>query len=203
MKQFIMSCVHQVCRGLPCCAILCPVWAQPVTGTTTITATVVASSCVGSILSGQQRSGTGNVDFGVINPQARRAPARSFSLLLSEYEGGETGCSAFLAYGRQQNVATLTFGDLSNAQLDAQGVVTRYRDGVASPVRVRVRPKDAEATFAQAGGPGYITADFNQLQYPVDFAAKGRFDFSAALSGLENAPSGEFTGTLTVTVVYR
>ncbi|MEG2734330.1 MAG: fimbrial protein [Hafnia sp.] len=171
--------------------------------TTTITATVVASSCVGHIVAGLQRSTSGSVDFGVINPKTRAAPARPFSLVLSEYEGGETGCSAFQAYGRTQNVATLTFGDLSQTQLDVQGVVTRYSDDTTSPIRVRVVPTNTEAQFTQSGGPGYITAGFNQIQYPIDFAAKGQFDFSASLSGLENARAGAFSGTLTLTVAYR
>lgn len=177
-------------------------WAQSVS-TTNITATVVASSCVGHIVTGLQRSTSGTVDFGVINPKTRAAPIRPFSLVLSEYEGGETGCSAFLAYARQQNIATLTFGDLSQTQLDTQGVVTRYSDDSASSIRVRVAPTNSEAQFVQSGGPGYITAGFNQVQYPIDFAAKGQFDFSASLAGLENARSGAFSGTLTLTVVYR
>ena len=177
-------------------------WAQSVS-TTTITATVVASSCVGRVVTGLQRSSSGTVDFGVINPKTRTAPVRTFSLLLSEYEGGETGCSAFEAYGRVQNVATLTFGDLSQTQLDTQGVVTRYSDDSASPIRVQVVPTNSEAQFVQSGGPGYITAGFNQVQYPIDFAAKGQFDFSAALAGLERARAGAFSGTLTLTVVYR
>jgi type 1 fimbria pilin len=123
--------------------------------------------------------------------------------MLSESEGGETGCSAFQAYGRQQNVATLTFGDLSQTQLDSQGVVTRYTDDTTSPIRVQVMPTNAEAQFVKSGGPGYITVDYNQLQYPIDFAAKGQFDFSASLIGLKNASSGAFSGTLTLTVIYR
>lgn len=126
-------------------------WAQSVS-TTNITATVVASSCVGHIVTGLQRSTSGTVDFGVINPKTRAAPIRPFSLVLSEYEGGETGCSAFLAYARQQNIATLTFGDLSQTQLDTQGVVTRYSDDSASSIRVRVAPTNSEAQFVQSEG---------------------------------------------------
>ncbi|MFV8986175.1 fimbrial protein [Serratia fonticola] len=170
---------------------------------TTITATVVASSCVGRIVSGVQRSTVGIIDFGVINAKTKAAPVRPFSLLLSEYADGEIGCSAFRAYAQQQNIATLTFGDLSQTQLDSQGVITRYSDDSASPIRIQVAPRNQEAQFVQPGGPGYITAGFNQLQYPVDFATKGQFDFIASLTGLGQAKAGSFTGALTLTVAYR
>lgn len=200
-KYYLTACIALLFSALPWACL-----AQSV-DTTTVTATVVASSCVGHIVTGQQRAqsgtGTGTVDFGMINPNTRAAPVRTFSLMLSEYEGGETGCSAFEAYGRVQNMATLTFGDLSQTQLDTQGVVTRYSDDSVSPVRVRVTPVNPEARFVQSGGAGYITADFSQVQYPVDFAARGQFDFSATLVGLDKARAGAFSGTLTLTVAYR
>lgn len=173
--------------------------------TTRITATVVASSCLGKISAQGLRSNTNVIDFGVINPKAstRSIPTHNFSLTLSEYEGGDVGCSAFQAYGQDHQYATITFGDLNNAQLDAQGVVTRYVDGDPSTVRVLVSPIDPEARFDKSEAPGFMTSTHNTLTYPVDFAAKGKFDFSARLANTENAKPGKFTGTLTLTIEYR
>ncbi|MEQ5635435.1 hypothetical protein AB7179_11470 [Providencia manganoxydans] len=178
-----------------------------VTNTTTLTATIVASSCVGEILtlnsSGRAAGNAGTVDFGVINPKSRAAPVRQFSLRLSEVVGGKTGCSAFEAYGRQYPVATLSFGDAGNTQLDEAGVILRYDDGSDTHMRVRVSPLNAEGTFPTAGAPGYVTATHAQVTYPIPFAVKGMFDFQAILSEWQAAKSGAFSGTLTVTVVYR
>lgn len=72
--------------------VTCGVFAS-VTNTTTLTATIVASSCVGEILtlnsSGRAAGNAGTVDFGVINPKSRAAPVRQFSLRLSEVVGGK------------------------------------------------------------------------------------------------------------------
>lgn len=178
-----------------------------VTSTTTLTATIVASSCVGEILtlnsSGRTAGNTGTVDFGVINPKSRAAPVRQLSLRLSEVVGGKTGCSAFEAYGRQYPVATLSFGDASNTQLDEAGVILRYDDGSDTHMRVRVSPLNAEGTFPTSGAPGYVTATHSQVIYPIAFAAQGMFDFQATLSQWQAAKSGAFSGALTVTVVYR
>lgn len=171
--------------------------------TTRITATIVASSCQGAISTNGQRGASGMIDFGVINPKLRAAPVETFSLILTEYTGGEVGCSAFDAYAQTYAFATLTFGDLSNQQLDSQGVVTRYEDGSASPIRVRVSPTNSEARFTRESGPGFVTQGDNILLYPVDFAARGQFDFQASLVNVEEAKAGKFTGTLTLTLVYR
>ncbi len=120
--------------------------------TTRITATVVVSSCQGSIVANGQRGITGMIDFGVINPRLRETPVETFSLMLSEYDGGDIGCSAFEVYARTNVFATITFGDLSNHQLDEQGVVTRYDDGSVSPLRVRVTPTNPEARFTAVDG---------------------------------------------------
>lgn len=178
-----------------------------VMNTTTLTATIVASSCVGEILtlnsSGRAAGNADTVDFGVINPKSRAAPVRQFSLRLSEVVGGKTGCSAFEAYGRQYPVATLSFGDASNTQLDESGVILRYDDGSDTHMRVRVSPLNAEGTFPTTGAPGYVTATHAQVTYPIPFAAKGMFDFQATLSEWQAAKSGAFSGALTVTIVYR
>lgn len=181
--------------------------ATPQTTTTTITATIVASSCVGEILTetsaGRTASSPGTVDFGVINPKTRSAPTRTFSLRLSETVGGETGCSAFEAYGRQYPSAMLTFGDIGETQLDEQGVILRHDDGTDARLRVRVTPLNVEGTFITTGGPAYITASNKQVVYPIEFATKGLFDFQASLSQWDGVKSGRFSGALTVTVVYR
>lgn len=178
-----------------------------VTSTTTLTATIVASSCVGEILtlnsSGRAAGRAGTVDFGVINPKSRTAPVRQFSLRLSEMVGGKTGCSAFEAYGRQYPVATLSFGDAGNTQLDDAGVILRYDDGTDTRMRVRVSPLNAEGTFPTSGAPGYVTATHSHVVYPIAFATQGMFDFQATLSQWQAAKSGAFSGALTVTVVYR
>ncbi|MGG4608568.1 hypothetical protein [Providencia sp. Me31A] len=175
--------------------------------TTTLTATIVASSCVGEILtpnsSGRAEGSAGTVDFGVINPKSRVAPVRQFSLRLSEVIGGKTGCSAFEAYGRQYPVAILSFGDVGQTQLDDAGVILRNDAGIDTQMRVQVRPLNAEGIFLKPGAPGYITATHSQVTYPIAFAVQGLFDFQATLSQLNNAKSGRFSGALTVTVVYR
>lgn len=178
-----------------------------ITQTTTLTATVVASSCVGEIITptqtGRAEGQSGTVDFGVINPKARSAPVRFFSLRLSEFAGGDTGCSAFEAYGRQYPVATLTFGDVGQRQLDENGVILRYDDGSDAQLRVQVSPQDAEGIFVQSGAPGYITSTYTDVAYPIAFATKGLFGFQAALSQWAQVKSGRFSGSLTVTVAYR
>lgn len=171
--------------------------------TTRITATIVASSCQGVIATNGQRGTTGMIDFGVINPKLRAAPVENFSLILTEYDGGDIGCSAFEVYARTNVFATITFGDLSNHQLDERGVVTRYDDGNVSPLRVRVTPTNPEARFVTTDGPGFITQSHREVQYPVDFAARGQFDFQASLDGVDEAKAGKFTGTLTLTLIYR
>ncbi|WP_272662698.1 hypothetical protein [Providencia sp. PROV111] len=179
----------------------------PATGlaetTTRITATIVASSCQGVIATNGQRGTTGMIDFGVINPKMRAVPVENFSLILTEYDGGDIGCSAFEVYARTNAFATITFGDLSNHQLDARGVVTRYDDGSVSPLRVRVTPVDPEARFMTTDGPGFITQSHRDVQYPVDFATRGKFDFQASLDGVDEAKAGKFSGTLTLTLIYR
>lgn len=177
------------------------------TSTTTLTATLVASSCVGEILTlntaGRAADKTGTVDFGVINPKSRTLPVRQFSLRLSEMVGGKTGCSAFEAYGRQYPVATLSFGDAGLTQLDDAGVILRYDDGTDTRMRVRVSPLNVEGDFPTSGAPGYVTATHSQVTYPIAFAVQGLFDFQATLSQWHEAKSGRFSGSLTVTVVYR
>nr|WP_181375447.1 hypothetical protein [Pectobacterium carotovorum] len=172
-----------------------------------MTATIVASSCVGEIITataqGRTAGAPGTVDFGVVNPKARSVPAQPFSLRLSEFMGGETGCSAFEAYGRQYPVATLSFGDIGHTQLDENGVILRYDDGSDARLRVRISPTNVEGTFVQTGSPGYITSAYTEVAYPIAFATKGQFDFQAVLSQWDRVKPGRFSGSLTVTVVYR
>lgn len=175
--------------------------------TTTLTATIMASSCAGEILipklTGQAAGDAGTVDFGVINTKNHRAPTRQFSLRLSEMMTGKTGCSAFEVYGRQYPVATLSFEDVGQAKLDDAGVILRYDDGTDTRMRVRVSPLNAEAIFPSFEAPGYVTATHARVNYPIKFAAQGLFDFQAALSQWQEVKSGRFSGSLTVTVVYR
>lgn len=181
--------------------------AVPMTTTTMLTATLVASSCVGEVVTvgaeGRSAGTAGTVDFGVINPKVRSAPVRTFALRLSETVGGETGCSAFEAYGRQYPVATLSFGDLGGTQLDEDGVILRWDDGRDAGLRVRVTPLDIEGVFPKSGAPGYVTATHSAIDYPITFAAKGLFAFQATLSQWKGKKSGAFSGALTVTVAYR
>lgn len=176
------------------------------TTTTMLTATIVASSCVGEVVTssanGRGTGMPGTVDFGVIHPKTKTAPLRTFSLRLSEVIGGK-GCSAFEAYGRQYPVATLMFGDIGQTQLDDNGVILRRDDGSDARLRVRVTPTNAEAIFAKTGGPGYITSTYTDVAYPIAFATQGLFDFQAELSQWDGAKSGRFNGSLTVTVAYR
>lgn len=184
-----------------------PGLATPQTATTMLTATVVASSCVGEIVTpnaaGRAGGQAGTVDFGVINPKHRVAPARQFTLRLSETVGGASGCSAFEAYGRQYPVATLRFGDVGGTQLDENGVILRDDDGADTRMRVQVTPLNVEGGFPLSGAPGYVTASHAAVTYPIAFAAQGVFDFQAVLSHWQAAKSGRFHGALTVTVVYR
>ncbi|WP_272663261.1 MULTISPECIES: hypothetical protein [unclassified Providencia] len=177
------------------------------TTTTTLTATIVASSCVGEIITtgseGRVAEGSGTVDFGVVNPKTRQAPIRIFSLRLSESVGGKAGCSAFEAYGRKYPVATLSFGDVGNTQLDDRGVILRDDYGSDTTLRVQIEPLDAEGKFIQSHGPRYITASNAHITYPIVFAAKGLFGFQATLSQWDRVRPGRFNGSLTVTVVYR
>lgn len=178
-----------------------------VTTTTTLTATIVASSCVGEIRTQnrtlQENSATGLVDFGVIHSKLRVAPVRQFSLLLFESLGGDVGCSAFEAYGRQYPVATLTFGDLGQTQLDEGGVIMRDENGNDAVIRALVTPLNTEAKFLQSDAAEYISVTNFSITYPIEFAVKGQFDFQASLVNLDKAKPGKFSGTLTVTVVYR
>ena len=175
--------------------------------TTRLTATIVASSCVGEIVTASSRDrmtgGPSNVDFGVVNPKSRSIPAQHFSLRLSESIGGASGCSAFEAYGRQYPVATLSFGDIGHTQLDEYGVILRNDDGSDAWLRVQVTPLNVEGFFVKTGSKGYITSEYTDIAYPIAFATKGQFDFQAVLSRWEQVKPGRFSGALTVTVVYK
>ncbi|MEM8183457.1 hypothetical protein Q4R69_17115 [Morganella morganii subsp. sibonii] len=196
---------------IPCMVL----WAGFVSGTkaaqqttvTTLTATIVASSCTGEIITtgteGNAAGSSGTVDFGVLSPDAQNAPVRTFSLRLSESAGGEAGCSAFEAYGRQYPSATLTFGDSGNTQLDENGVILHLDDQSDARLRVQVSPLNDEGTFEKTGGKSYITASNTKINYPIAFAARGLFDFKAVLSQWDGVKPGRFSGALTVTVVYQ
>lgn len=79
----------------------------------------------------------------------------------------------------------------------------RDDNGGDTRLRVRVTPLNAEGTFPQSGAPGYVTATYNAVVYPIAYASQGVFDFQATLSQWAKVKSGRFSGALTVTVVYR
>jgi len=171
--------------------------------TTRISATIMMSSCQGSISEDGTRETVGGVDFGTINPKLRNTSVKIFSLVLKEFADAEMGCRAFDAYAETDASVILIFGDLSNGQLDEQGVVTRYEDGRLSPIRVRISPMNSAAHFATDTAPKFVNQENNILLYPVKFTGRGQFNFQASLVNTEMAEAGKLTGTLTLTLVYQ
>lgn len=113
----------------------------------------------------------------------------NFTVRLFESGASVQGCSAFSA----GQIATLHFGN--PGQLDAGGVVTQ---GAAQNVRIDVRAIDSQADFR-----GRIVAGQNSINYPVDFAAKGQFRFSAHPVMPDNVRAGEYNGALAFVVSYQ
>lgn len=116
-------------------------------------------------------------------------PPRDFTIRL--YESGATvqGCSAFLT----GQVATLQFGN--PGQLDDGGVVTR---GAGEGVRIDVRAADGAADWRER-----LTGEHDRVNYPVDFAARGQFRFTAQPVFPSNVRAGEYDGALSFVVTYQ
>ncbi|HCZ4708625.1 TPA: fimbrial protein [Salmonella enterica subsp. enterica serovar Saintpaul str. CFSAN004144] len=149
---------------------------------------VVASAC--HVVVDVEGAGNNRMTFGTYHKSTNTSvPPRNFTVRL--YESGATiqGCSAFLA----GQVATLSFGN--PGQLDAAGVVTR---GGGDGVRVDVRAVDVQADYRDR-----LTQDNYSVNYPVDFAAKGQFQFRAQPVFPANVKAGEYTGALTFVVTYQ
>ncbi|WP_426472800.1 fimbrial protein [Escherichia marmotae] len=150
---------------------------------------VVASTCH-VVVDADSTGNSGRLTFGVYRKSTGVSVSeRNFTVRL--YESGATiqGCSAFLA----GQVATLDFGN--PGQLDAGGVVTR---GAGDGIRVDVRAMDAQADYR-----GRLTQDKHSVTYPVDFAAKGQFRFSAQPIFPVDVKAGEYSGALTFVVTYQ
>lgn len=116
-------------------------------------------------------------------------PSREFTINLYESGASVQGCSAFIA----GKVATLKFGN--PGQFDMAGVVTR---GAGGGVRIDVRAIDAEADYHKR-----LTLDNHQVNYPVEFAAKGQFRFRAQPVIPDDVKAGEYNGALTFVVTYQ
>ncbi|WNI84230.1 fimbrial protein [Citrobacter portucalensis] len=151
-------------------------------------ADVVASACHVRV----DADGAGNnlLTFGTYRKSTGAAvPPRDFTIRLFESGATVQGCSAFLA----GQVATLQFGN--PGQLDAAGVVTQ---GAGEGIRVDIR-----ATDGQAGWRERITAGHAAVNYPVDFAARGQFRFTARPVFPADVKAGEYAGALSFVVTYQ
>lgn len=156
---------------------------------TLFNADVVASACHVTI-DADGSGNSGRLMFGTFRKSTGTSvPPREFTIQL--YETGATvqGCSAFQA----GQIATLDFGN--PGQLDAGGVVTR---GAGDGIRIDVRAVDVQADYR-----GRLTQVRHSVNYPVDFAAKGRFRFCAQPVFPERVVAGEYTGALTFVVMYQ
>lgn len=156
---------------------------------TIFSADVMASTCH-VVVDADSSGNSGRLTFGTYRKSTGTSvPPRDFSVRL--YESGATvqGCSAFLV----GKIATMDFGN--PGQLDAGGVVTR---GAGDGIRVDVRAVDAEADYR-----GRLTQDNHSVNYPVDFAVRGRFRFRAQPVIPANVKAGEYAGGLTFVVTYQ
>lgn len=151
-------------------------------------ADVVASACHVRV----DADGAGNnlLTFGRYNKSAATAvPAREFTLRLFESGATVQGCSAFLA----GQIATLQFGN--PGQLDAGGVITR---GAGDGVHIAVRAVDSQADWRER-----ITLGHDTVNYPVEFAARGQFRFTAQPVFPADVRAGEYSGALSFVVTYQ
>lgn len=155
---------------------------------TVFSADIVASACHVSV--DADGGGNNRLTFATFRKSAATSvPPRDFTVRLYETGASVEGCSAFLA----GELATLQFGN--TGQLDAAGVVTR---GAGDGIRIDVRAQDEQADHR-----GRITAAENTVNYPVDFAARGRFRFRAQPIIPADVRAGEYTGALTFVVTYQ
>ncbi|EQA6634848.1 fimbrial protein [Salmonella enterica] len=151
-------------------------------------ADIVASACHVRV----DADGAGNnlLTFGTYSKSTAAAVRpREFTVRLFESGATVQGCSAFLA----GQVATLQFGN--PGQLDAGGVITR---GAGDGVRIAVKATDGQADWRER-----ITLGHDAVNYPVDFAAKGLFRFTAQPVFPADVQAGEYTGALSFVVTYQ
>ncbi|EBS3611289.1 fimbrial protein [Salmonella enterica subsp. enterica serovar Poona] len=156
---------------------------------TVFSADVVASACH-VVVDADSTGNSGRLTFGTYRKSTGAfVPPRDFTVRL--YETGATvqGCSAFLA----GQIATLNFGN--PGQLDGQGVVTR---GAGDGVRIDVRAVDTQADYR-----GRISLANHEVNYPIEFAARGQFRFRAQPEFPADVKAGEYTGALTFVVTYQ
>lgn len=149
---------------------------------------VVASAC--HVVVDADGTGNSRLTFGTYRKSsAVPVSPREFTVRL--YESGATiqGCSAFLA----GQLATLDFGN--PGQLDAAGVVTR---GAGDGIRIDVRAVDTQADYH-----GRLIQSNHEVNYPVDFAARGQFRFRAQPVIPTGVKAGEYSGALTFVVTYQ
>lgn len=170
--------------------------------TTRISATIVASSCHGIIRSETEDGITDYITFDTIGLKQSISRVKKFSLILTEHQGEERGCSLFDLYPHPYTLSGLLFGDTTNEQLDDQGVTTRYKDGRPSPVRVRISPINTEAHFGYETNVTFLTRKNNFLLYPASSFKLGEFNFYADLTNISSAKAEDIWGNLTLTLVY-
>ena len=104
---------------------------------------------------------SGRLKFGTYRKSTGGAVSpRDFTVRVYESGAMVKGYSAFKA----GLVAALDFGN--PGQLDAGGVVTR---GAGDGIRVDIRAVDAEADYR-----GRLTEGYHSVNYPLDFAVRGR-----------------------------
>ncbi|AOV97506.1 fimbrial protein [Edwardsiella hoshinae] len=150
-------------------------------------ADLVASACHVAV---EVPGGGNRLVFGTYRKSTRAAvPPQTFTVRLYERGASLPGCSAFRA-GR---LATLDFGN--PGQLDAGGVVTH---GAGDGIRIVVQARDAQADYR-----GPLTLSAHQVNYPVDFAARGQFSFQAQPHFPVTVVGGEYSGALTFVVSYQ
>ncbi|MHA3510701.1 fimbrial protein [Yersinia enterocolitica] len=112
-----------------------------------------------------------------------------FTIRLYEPGSSIQGCSAFLA----GQVATLQFGN--TGQLDSAGVITQ---GAGDGIRIDVRAIDTQADYRDR-----LTDSNNTINYPINFASNGQFNFEAKPIIPDNVRSGEYGGALSFVVTYN
>lgn len=115
-------------------------------------------------------------------------PAKEFTLRLYEIGSPIQGCSAFLT----GKMASLQFGN--TGQLDRLGVVTK---GAGDNIRIDVRAIDPQADYH-----GLLNDINSSINYPVDFASRGQFRFTAKPVMPKSVQAGEYSGALSFIITY-
>lgn len=155
---------------------------------TIISADVVASAC--HIKVDADGNGNNRLVFNTYR-KSTATPVPSVEFTIQMYETGASirGCSAFTV----GHIATIDFGN--PGQLDSSGVVTR---GAGDGVRIDVRAVDAEADYKDL-----LTQEKHIVNYPVVFSSKGTFRFRAQPIFPSDVKSGEYSGSLTFSILYQ